>query len=309
MEMSRVAVLLIWSAIAAATAPALSCAADRPPHQLLNDPAAEKILRQARDGIGNARRLEIADTWSQVNGHLETEERGREKLYFEKSGGYLFEDHPIDVAGQTSRAKTKSGRAFRLASSTSDIKELYAKGSVSFFDDACHSCQTINLGDNDDFAKIYKPDDSIGMFLPPGLYWAIDWNAVRSHYRIEQGASTPTTVCIDLILRPDSPGYDRSEPERHEIVLDRRTLLPQSWRKIRGDLDSLKTYSRFELEPAPRDLNVPQGYRETLPPHARVNFNLNVSEGTETLTADAEPDADVLFLETTFCLLRLVHLF
>jgi hypothetical protein len=305
MEMSRVTVLVIWSAVAAATAPALSCAADPPPHQLLNDPAAEQILRQARDAIGNARRLEIADNWSQVNGHLETEERGREKLYFEKSGGYLFEIHPVDVAGQTSRAKTKSGRAFRLASSTSDIKELYAKGSVSFLDDARHSCQTINLADDDDFAKIYKPDDFVGMFLPPGLSWAVDWNEVRSRYRIEQGASTPTTVCIGLTLRPDRPGYDRCEPERHEINLERRTLLPQSWRKVRGDLDSLKTYSRFELDPAPRDLKVPPtGYQETLPPHARVNFNFNGSDGTE-----AEPDADVLLLETTFCLLRVVHLF
>jgi len=268
------------------------------------------MLRQARDAIGNARRLEIEQTWSYVNGHLETEERGREKVYFEKSGGYLFEDHPINVTGQTSRAQTKSGRAFRLASSTPDIKQLYAKGLVTFFDDAHRSCQTINLGDNDDFAKIYKPGDFIGMFLPPGLSWAIDWNELRSRYRIEQGASTPTTVCIGLILRPDSPGYDRSEPERHEIVLERRTLLPQSWRKVRGDLDSLKTYSRFELDPARRDLKVPPtGYQATLPPHARVNFNFNVSDGTEARTADTELDADVLLLETTFCLLRLLHLF
>ncbi len=148
------------------------------------------------------------------------------------------------------------------------------------------------------------------MFLPPGLDWAIDWKEVRSRYRIEQGASTPTTVCIGLNLRPASPGYDRSEPERHEIVLDRRTLLPQSWRNVRGDLDSLKTYSRFELDPAPRDLKLPPtDYVETLPPHARVNFNFNRSDGTEAQTADAEPDADVLLLETTCCLLRLVHLF
>jgi hypothetical protein len=310
MKRSRIAAPAVLVAIVAATTHLL--AADAPASQPPNDRHAEQILRQARDAIGKARRLEIADNWSDVNGHLETEERGREKIYFEKPGGYLFENHPVDVARQTSRALTQSGRAFRLRSSTSDIKQLYTKGSVTFLDDARHSCQTINLGlgDNDDFAKIYKPDDFIGMFIPPGLYWAIDWNDVRSRYRIEQRASTPTTICIGLILRPDSPGYDRSEPERHEIVLDRRTLLPQSWRKVRGDLDSLKTYSRFELDPAPRDLKVPPtGYQESLLPHTRVNFNFNVSDGTEAPTANAEPEADVLLLETTCCLLRLFHLF
>lgn len=312
MAITRGVLVATLGLIAAATAGTTLFAAESPAPQSPNDPPAEQILRRSRDAIGNAHRLEIADNWSDVNGHLETEERGREKIYFEKPGGYLFESHPVDVARQTSRGLTQSGRAFRLRSSTSDIKQLYAKGSVTFLDDARHSCHTINLGlgDNDDFAKIYKPDDFIGMFIPPGLYWAIDWNDVRSRYRIEQRASTPTTVCIGLILRPDSPGYDRSEPERHEIVLDRRTLLPQSWRKVRGDLDSLKTYSRFELDPAPRDLKVPPtGYQESLPPHTRVNFNFNVSDGTEAPTANAEPDADVLFLETTCYLLRLFHLF
>jgi hypothetical protein len=308
MKKPRIAAPAVLVAIVAATTHLLAAGAPAP--QPPNDRHAEQILRRSRDAIGNARRLEIADNWSDVNGHLETEERGREKLYFEKSAGYLFEIHPVDVSGQTSRALTKSGRAFRLASSTSDIKQLYAKGLVTLFDDARHSCQTINLGDNDDFAKIYKPDDFIGMFIPPGLDWAIDWKEVRSRYCIEQRAPTPTTVCIGLILRPDSPGYDRSEPERHEIVLDRRTLLPQSWRKVRGDLDSLKTYSRFELDPAPLDLKLPPtGYQESLPPHTRVNFNFHVSDGTEAPTANAEPDADVLLLETTCCLLRLFHLF
>jgi hypothetical protein len=308
MNRSRIAGAAVLTAIVAATTHLL--AADAPAPQPPNDPHAEQILRQARDAIGNARRLDIEQTWSSVNGHLETEERCRQKLYFEKAGGYLFEIHPVDVAGQTSRALTKSGRAFRLGSSTSDIKQLYAKGSVTFLDEVSHSCQTVALDRDDDLAKIYKPDDFSGMFIPPGLHWAVEWNEVRSRYRIEQGASTPTTVCIGLILRPNSPGYDRSEPERHEIVLDRRTLLPRSWRKVCGDLDSLQTYSRFELDPAPRDLKVPPtGYQEALPPHARVNFNFNVSDGTEARTADAELDADVLLLETTFCLLRMFHLF
>src|SRR5580700_1722422 len=99
MKKPRIAAPAVLVAIVAATTHLL--AADAPAPQPPNDRHAEQILQLSRDAIGNARRLEIADNWSDVNGHLETEERGREKLYFEKSGGYLFEIHTGDVGGQT----------------------------------------------------------------------------------------------------------------------------------------------------------------------------------------------------------------
>jgi hypothetical protein len=316
MAKTRGIALATLGLVAAATAGTTLFAADAPAAPQPNDPRAEQILRQARDAIGKARRLEIEHIWSYVNGHIETEERGRETLYFEKSGGYLFEIQPVDVAGQASRALTQSGRAFRLRSSTRNTtKQICVNGSVTFLDDVSHTCQTERLVGDDDFTKFYKPEDFIGRYIPPGLNWATGWNDVRSRYRIEHCASTPTTVCIALILRPDSPDYDRSEPERHEIVFDRRTLLPRTWRKIRGDLDSLKTYSRFELNPAPRDLKVPPaGYREAPPTPLQYNLNVSTissldSDGPEAALAQAEQVRHVMLLKATFCALRLVHLF
>jgi hypothetical protein len=316
MAITRGISLATLGLIAAAIAGTTLFAADAPATQPPDDPRAERILRQARDAIGKARRLEIENIWIDVNGHFEAEARGREKVYFEKAGGFLFEIHPVDMAGQTSRALNQSGRPFRLQSGTQNTtRQICVNGSVTFLNDVSHTCQTQKLEGYDGFTKFYKPEVFISEQIPPGLNWAMGWNEVRSRYRIERGASTPTTVCIALILRPDSRDYDRSEPERHEIVLDRRTLLPRTWRKVRGDLDFLKTYSRFELDPAPRDLKVPPtGYREA--PPAPIQYNLNVStlpsddsDGLEGAMAQAEQVRNVTLLKAAFCALRLVHLF
>jgi hypothetical protein len=185
---------------------------------------------------------------------------------------------------------------------------------VRFLDDVSNTCQTERFEVDDEYARVYKPETFAGRFIPPGLHWAINWNEARSRYRIESCPSTPTTVCIALILRPGSPDYDRLEPERHELVLDRRTLLPRTWRKVRGDLDSLKTYSCFELDPAPRDLKVlSAAYRLVPQAPARIAFNFtindNFSDGLGSAIEQADQVRSVLQLKVAWCVLRLFHMF
>jgi hypothetical protein len=145
----------------------------------------------------------------------------------------------------------------------------------------------------DPLGDIESPKAFSGMVIPHALHWAGDWNKVQANYRIEQFASTATTIGISLtppshenwdqavekwiVVTGDAPiepdlltpdlikqvtGDYRFSPNREEIILDRRTLRPKSWRQVYGNSDSLITYQRFDLNPAPRPLRVSlAGYR------------------------------------------------
>jgi hypothetical protein len=289
--------------------------------------------------FSEARRLEIDCERSDVDHRLETDDRFHASFYLERRVGALFEIHPLNLGGQRSRACTKSGRPYSLASRPAE-KMLYANGVETDINDLFHTYEIMKAdsftyrivkGDSVTYETI--KDDSVNklllgasqpevysaMVIPHPLHRLTSWDTIRSDYRIQQCPSTATTVCIALSRRPGSAGYDTLHPEHHEIVLDRRTLLPKSWRQIYGDRDGLTTYSHFDLNPTPRALKVPPGYfkGDTSPLFpSRVEFNLDVQprdpaspQAKAAEQEDNELAAEVFLVKTSYCVLRVCHLF
>lgn len=212
--------------------------------------------------------MKIECEWSEVDPLLETETRGRHAIYVEKSIGYLTESWFVPLAGQVSRARTRFGRPYPLRSRALwNTRQLYRDRSLTYFDK--QDKKKFEVSNDPDTLKRCEPAVMVGEFVPPGLDYAFAWDEVRSRYRIEKGQSTPTTVAIVLTLRdvkslpatsgrqsdPNRqaianfirdqlsedrvaiPGLNGTEWDRHEIVLDRRGLLPVSWRRVCGDWD------------------------------------------------------------------------
>ena len=343
MKRPRIAALAILAAIVAATTHVL--AADAPTPQPANDSAAEAILQKARQAVVAVPRIRIECDWSHVFDPLETETRGHQTLYVEKSIGYLAESRFVPLAGQSSRARTRAGRPCRLESKAlTNTRQLYRDRSVTFFDKLDKKKYVVVK----DATKRWEPAALVGGYIPPGLDYAIAWEDVRSRYRIEKGPSTPTTVGIVLTLRDaksvqgtgdrqrdaysqqladfvfnhssdhreGGPGSDGNElkgrlvayenvggPERHEIVLDRRSLLPVNWRRVRGESDWLNTYTCFDLNPAPEDMTAPSPKTED--PSLAVIMETRTDGRPEPATLEDY----LVVVQAGFCVLRLFHSF
>jgi hypothetical protein len=342
MQAPRLSVLASLAVLAVMTA---TCVGAEPTSkQLANDPAAELILQKARQAIVAAPRLKIACDWSTVENNFKIESRAHQTIYLDKSIGYLAESRLVPVAGKSSRARTQEGRRYRLLSSAMSTRQLYRDRSVAFFD-PLHK-ETYQIEKDPGFVKAWEPAAVARVFVPPGLRWATEWEEARSRYRVEKGQSTPTTVAIILSLRDAkflpgtgdgqkdanrrllanfirdnalsdgqvvSVGVDRNEPEhhnqseRHEIVLDRRSLLPVSWREVNGDLDSLATYTHFDLNPTPEHLTAfppKPGPQEPL----EIHYNHSFDWPDEAWDLQDLED-DLVVFQPVFCVLRLFHLF
>jgi hypothetical protein len=317
----------------AATATVCASAADTPTPQPPNDPAAESILHKARQAVVAAPRLKIECDWSEIDPLLETETRGRDAIYVDKAIGYLTESWFVPLAGQTSRMRTRFGRPYPLRSRALwNTRQLYRDRSVTYFDR--QDKKKFEVFKDPDTLKRCDPAGVVGGFIPPGLDYATAWEAVRSHYRIEQGPSTPTTVTIVLTLRNTNsrpvtrvrqsdpnrqaiadfvgiqlsedrvaiPGFNGTEWDRHEILLDRRSLLPVSWRRVCGDWDWLETYTRFDLNPAAEDLSPP-------PPEPHESLAIILDTRTDGRPEPSDFDDCLVAIRTTFGLLRLFHVF
>jgi hypothetical protein len=116
--------------------------------------------------------------------------------------------------------------------------------------------------------------------------------------------------------REGGPGSDGNElkgrlvayenvggPERHEIVLDRRSLLPVSWRRVRGESDWLNTYTCFDLNPAPEDMTAPSPKTED--PSLAVIMETRTDGRPEPATLEDY----LVVVQAGFCVLRLFHSF
>ena len=98
-----------------------------------------------------------------------------------------------------------------------------------------------------------------------------------------------------------NPGVNGTDWDRHEIVLDRRSLRPVSWRRVCGDSDWLETYKRFDLNPVAEDLSPPPPK-----PHEPLGIILDTR-------SDGQPDPSdfddcLVAIRTAFCLVRLFNL-
>lgn len=326
MKRPRIAAAAVLAAIVAATTHLL--AADAPAPQPPNDPHAEQMLLQAREALARARRLDIDCLFSQVDHYFEIEDLYQVKCYFEPSAGYFQELRRVDVSGKTSRAHTNSGRAFRLRSRWPE-RSLYANGQLTEINDAERTYGTPKCAPGDPLAKqigeLDRPAAFAGTIIPLGLNWYSEYDVIRKWYRIEQTSATPTTISISLTMRPESEYYDKDHPSREEVVLDRKTLLPITWRRTYGDSDLLITYRRFDLSPPPRELKVSlTGYTKieittgfVMPPPRDKNAPSKPASATSrrsriVISDEDQDDTLTAYLSlsrATICALRLVHLF
>jgi len=348
MHRSRLLASRIFAAGFVLTTAAL--AGDRASTPPPSNAAAEQTLKRARDALAKIDRLEIDCRWSDLDNQHETEVRYQTHFYLQNPVGYLFEIRPLTVAGKVSRGRTKSGQAFRLKSRRAETT-LFASGLLTEIDDGNRTYQVTRCEPQpgNPLPDIDQPRYFSGIVIPHPLHWANDWNVLRANYRIEQFATTATTIGIaltaksqeswdDLVKRgiavvgnapPDatlrSPAFWKElqgdyavAPSRDEIILDRQTLLPKSWRRIYGPSDSLITYERFDVNPAPRALAVSlSGYRQALLPVGHYTFTVTnvdpagkaTAEPTWVMLDSDELDAQLLLLETGYSLVRLVGLF
>jgi hypothetical protein len=348
MRIPFVSAALIWTAIFVMTTAAL--ADDRASAQPPRDAEAEQILKRARDALAKIDRLEVDCQWSDLDSQHETEVCYQAHFYLQNPAGYVFQIRPLPVVGKVSRGRTKAGRPFHLKSRLAETT-LFVDGVSTEIDDAhrTYLVEKCEPQSGNPIADVEQPGNFSGIVIPYPLHRMSDWNALRTNYRIEQFATTATTVGIaltakshqtwdekvkkgltvvgdappDAMLRPpafwkEAMGDYAVAPSRDEIILDRRTLLPKSWRRIYGWSDSLITYERFNVNPAPRTLKVSlSGYREGSPPISQYNFTVvnadpaaKAAGPTTFLIVGAdELDAQLLLLETGYRLVRLVGLF
>jgi hypothetical protein len=326
MKRPRIAAPAILAAIVAATTHLL--AADAPAPHSPNDPIAEQTLRQARESLARARRLDIDCLFSEVDHYFEIEDLYQVKCYLEPSAGYFQELRRVDVSGKTSRAQTRSGRAYRLRSRPPE-RSLYANGQLTEIDDVERTYGMPKCAPGDPLAKrigeLDRPAVFAATIIPLGLNWNSEWDVFRKWYRIEPSSATPTTISISLAMRPESEGYDKDHPRREEVLLDRKTLLPITWRRTYGDSDLLITYRRFDLSPPPRELKVSlTGYTKieittgfVMPPPRDANAPSKPASATSrrsriVITDEDQGDTMTAYLSlsrATICALRLVHLF
>ncbi|HXY35847.1 MAG TPA: hypothetical protein VEI07_16555 [Planctomycetaceae bacterium] len=326
----RVIVAFILAAFSSMTP--VTLAGDVAPSQPPNDPVAESILQKARQAVVAAPRLKIECDWSDVEHLLETETLSRHALYVEKSIGYLSESWFVPLAGQSSRARTRLGRPYPLRSQAlPNTRQLYRDRSVTFFDKLDRKKYVVES--DPDYVKRCEPAVVIGALVPPGLSDATGWEEVRSHYRIEKGASTPSTIAIVLTPRnakspptagkresdPNRqaianfirdqlsedrvaiPGFNGAEWDRHEIVLDSRSLRPVSWRRVCDYSDWLETYTRFDLNPPAEDLTPP-------PPNPHESLAVILETRSDGQPDPSDLDDSLTAIRSAFCLLRLFDL-
>ena len=347
MDQSPIIVPLIFAAGIAA-----ALAADAPPPQPPDFARAEteQILKRARDVLTKVDRLEVDCQWSDLDTQHETELRYQAHFYLQNPAGYLFQIRPLHVVGKISRGRTKAGRPFHLKSRLAETT-LFVDGVSTEIDDAhrTYLVEKCELQPGNRVADIEQPGNFSAIVIPHPLHRMSDSIALRTNCRIEQFATTATTVGIALTAKSHETWDERAKkaftvvgdappdatlrssafwkelagdygvaPSRDEIILDRQTLLPKSWRRIYGRFDSLITYERFNLNPEPRPLKVSlSGYREGSPLIRRYNFTVTTADATtkaarETtwFILDAEElDAQLLLLETGYRLARLVGLF
>jgi hypothetical protein len=343
----RIVVLLILVAGFAA-----ALAADVPPPQPPRgaEADAEQILKRAREALAKVERLEVDCQWSDLDSQHETEVRYQGHFYLQNPAGYLFQIRPLPVVGKVSRGRTKAGRPFHLKSRLAETT-LFVDGVSTEIDDAhrTYLVEKCEPQPGNPVANVEQPENFSGIVIPYPLHRLSDWNALRTNYRIEQFATTATTVGIALTAKshqtwdekvkkgftvvgdapPDamlrSPalwkeltGDHAIAPSRDEIILDRQTLLPKSWRRVYGWSDSLITFERFDVNPAPRPLKVSlTGYRQDSPPISQYTFTVvnadpaaNAAGTTTFLIVGAdELDAQLFVLETGYHVVRLVGLF
>ena len=224
--------------------------------------AAERQLEKARDAAGKLRRFEADFSVSEVDTAIETDTRWRVHLYAEEAAGFLLDCRPLEIGRMTGR-RSASGRPCRLSTREPETW-LYANGVCTIVDEVRRSYETAEIGPKSWLAPFRTAPHQL---VPPWLDPTIDWKELKSQFRIEQAKSTGTEFFIDLVPQKEMPKGQWITDDRldasHQLLIDRQTCLPKKWRMTGNFRDRVITYTRFDVDPAKRELKVAlSGYQK-----------------------------------------------
>jgi hypothetical protein len=233
---------------------------------------AEHQLEQARAAMGDLRRFELDFLESQLDTAFATEYRCRRRLYCEESAGVLLECRPVDIGHRTSRGRPRFNTPYSLSTIKSETW-LCAKGTLTVVDETQRSYQTEQIRPNSWWWARCFPTGIAHQFIPPWLDPQIDWQDLKTRYRIARARSTPTEFLVDLVPLKEFESTPATKDDRllgsHQLLLDRRTSLPKRWTLTLRDRnrDRLILYTRFDVNPPHRELTISlTGYHKYVPP-------------------------------------------
>ena len=105
-------------------------------------------------------------------------------------------------------------------------------------------------------------------FIPPWFDPSVDWNELKSRFRIDRAQSTAKRFYVEFVplVKDSAPGVrDDDRLRGHQrIYVDRRTLRPKKWwKKDEFGPEQTLVYTRFDTNPPRRELKVSlDGYKD-----------------------------------------------
>jgi hypothetical protein len=226
--------------------------------------AAERQLEEARSAVGQLRRFEVHCLVSNVDDTFANDERWRFHVYAEEPAGYLAEFRPIEIKHMTAR-RTASGRPCELSAKKPETW-LCVNATCTVLNEAERTYDTMDVGPKRWLAPLRMAHHQV---IPRWLDPTVDWENLKSRYRIKRAKSTETEFFVELVLQPlrktakERQILDLRLDASHELIIDRRTRLPKRWRMITPTADRIMIYERFDINPAKRDLKVQlTGYQD-----------------------------------------------
>jgi hypothetical protein len=249
--------LIAFSLALTAVLPATLLAADESGWNPESEESALRFLEESRQAVSQMRRFDVECLRSDVDGVDRTEHRLRIRAYCEGSVGYLVQHRPVDNAWMISR------HVCREHSET----WLRANGVWTEIDEEQRNYHVETIRRQDFFADLML--DMPHRVVPPWFEPTIEMVHLRLRYRIASAKSTPAEFYIELVPREPVPPWRVWDDERleapHRLWIDRQTHLPKKWwiKTPRREQETTFTYTRFDVDPPPRELRVPlAGYRE-----------------------------------------------
>jgi hypothetical protein len=232
--------------------------------------AALTILRQARERAGELFRFDVEYLRSCVDDQFGTEERSRVRTYCEDPLGYIIEIRAIDDAHMKSARRSKSGEPYKLKKGK---LETWASdsGSLTVLDEERRTYTVAKVSSRDGMFGFLADSAIAHQAIPPWLDPTLDWDDLKSRFRIIRAESTPTRFSIEFAIKERAGASmmwiwrdcDPRLESNQVLIIDRKTLLPKWWRIRTSDTsDQTFVFTRFDVDPPRRELQVSvNGYK------------------------------------------------
>ncbi len=253
-------------------------AEDHPAWEPETEQAALTILHQARVRVGELFRFEVEYLHSRVDNGFETEERSRVHVYCDDPFGYIMKIRAIDQAFMKCGRCSKSGMPYKL---TQGRAETWAanNGVVTTLNEEQRTYTIEKLSSQALGFGVFADPAFAHQAIPPWFDPSINWDELKSQFRIERVASTPTQLFVKFALK-QRPGIrwgwnwdlvDYRLYSDQSLIIDRKTFLPKWWRIWPSETtEETRVYTQFDADPPRRELQVSlNGYQQWKPPETK----------------------------------------